>query len=42
MKQMTFSDVEYSGRKKVTQKEKFLSKMEQNIPWAEWIGKMPT
>ena len=40
MKQMTFSDVEYSGRKKVTQKEKFLSKMEQIIPWAEWIGKI--
>ena len=37
---MTFSDVEYSGRKKVTQKEKFLSKMEQIIPWAEWIGKI--
>ena len=35
MKQMTFSDVEYSGRKKVTQKEKFLSMMEQIIPWAE-------
>ena len=40
MKQMTFSDVEYSGRKKVTQKEKFLSMMEQIIPWAEWIGKI--
>lgn len=40
MKQMTFSDVEYSGRKKVTQKEKFLRKMDAIIPWGEWVAKI--
>ena len=32
MKQMTFSDVEYSGRKRTTQKEKFLREMDAIIP----------
>ena len=40
MKQMTFSDVEYSGRKKVTQKEKFLREMDAIIPWEEWVSKI--
>ena len=40
MKQMTFSDMEYSGRKKVTQKEKFLRLMDQIIPWGEWVRKI--
>lgn len=40
MKQMTFSDVEYSGRKKVTQKEKFLREMDAIIPWEEWVAKI--
>ena len=40
MKQMTFSDVEYSGRKKVTQKEKFLRKMDAIIPWGGWVAKI--
>ncbi len=38
MKQMTFSDMEYSGRKRVTQKEKFLKEMNEIIPWAEWVS----
>ena len=37
MKQMTFSDVEYSGRKKVTQKEKFLREMDAIIPWGNGL-----
>ena len=40
MKQMTCSDMEYSGRKKVTQKEKFLRLMDQIIPWGEWVRKI--
>ena len=40
MNQMTFSDMEYSGRKKVTQKEKFLRQMNQIIPWDEWVKKI--
>jgi hypothetical protein len=31
MNQMTFSDMEYSGRKRVTQKEKFLREMNDII-----------
>ena len=37
---MTFSDMEYSGRKRVTQKEKFLREMNDIIPWAEWVNKI--
>ena len=38
--QMTFSDMEYSRRKKRTQKEKFLQEMNEIIPWTEWINKI--
>jgi len=37
---MTFSDMEYSGRKRVTQKEKFLREMNDIIPWADWVNKI--
>ena len=40
MNQMTFSDMEYSGRKRVTQKEKFLREMNEIIPWADWVKKI--
>jgi IS5 family transposase len=40
MNQMTFSDMEYSGRKRVTQKEKFLREMNDIIPWAAWVNKI--
>ena len=40
MNQMTFSDMEYSGRKRVTQKEKFLREMNDIIPWADWVNKI--
>lgn len=37
MSQMTFSDYEYSCRKKKTKREEFLDVMEDIIPWDEWI-----
>ena len=36
MKQQTFSDVEYSNRKKKTKREEFLDIMDEIIPWDEW------
>ena len=38
MKQQTFSDIEYSGRKRKTHREKFLDAMDEIIPWDEWVG----
>ena len=38
MSQMTFSDFEYSNRKKKTKKEEFLDVMEEIIPWNEWVA----
>ena len=38
MSQMTFSDFEYSNRKKKTKREEFLNVMEEVIPWDEWVG----
>lgn len=40
MNQMSFSDMEYSGRKRVTKKEKFLGAMNDIIPWADWVNKI--
>ena len=37
---MTFSDMEYSRRKRQTQKEKFLQEMNEIIPWADWVRKI--
>ena len=37
MKQQTFSDIEYSNRKKKTKREEFLSSMDQMIPWQQWV-----
>ncbi len=37
MKQQTFSDIEYSHRKKKTKREEFLTAMDQIIPWQQWI-----
>ena len=37
MGQMTFSDFEYSNRKKKTKREEFLDVMEEIIPWDEWV-----
>ena len=37
MGQQTFSDIEYTGRKKKTKREKFLDSMNEIIPWGHWI-----
>lgn len=37
MKQMTFSDYEYSKRKRKTKREEFLEIMNEIIPWDEWV-----
>lgn len=36
--QLTFSDIEYSGRKRISRREIFLRKMDALIPWAELIA----
>ena len=38
MKQETFTDIEYSLRKKKTKREEFLEIMDEIIPWGEWVG----
>lgn len=38
MKQQTFSDMEYSNRKKKTKREEFLEIMNEVIPWDEWVA----
>ena len=38
MKQQTFSDIEYSGRKRKTKRDEFLEIMNEIIPWEEWIA----
>ncbi len=35
MKQMTFADAEYAGKRKQTRKELFLIEMDQVVPWKE-------
>lgn len=37
MSQQSFSDYEYSCRKKKTKREEFLDTMEDIIPWDEWV-----
>ena len=37
MKQQTFSDIEYSGRGRITRREEFLDTMNEIIPWEEWV-----
>lgn len=38
MKQQTFSDIEYSNRRKKTKREEFLDSMDDMIPWGHWVG----
>lgn len=38
MKQNTFSDFEYSLRRKKTKREEFLEIMDEIIPWDEWVS----
>ena len=37
MNQQTFSDIEYSNRRKKTKREEFLDTMDSMIPWDRWI-----
>lgn len=38
MKQMTFADAEYAGKRKQTRKERFLIEMDQVVPWKGMIN----
>ncbi len=38
MKQLSYSDVEYSLRKRITKREEFLRAMDEFIPWEEWVA----
>jgi len=38
MKQISFSQVEYAGKKRTTRREVFLAEMEQVMPWSEVLG----
>ena len=38
MKQETFTDIEYSFRKKKAKREEFLEITDEIIPWDEWVG----
>lgn len=38
MKQETFTDMEYSLRRKKTRREEFLETMDEIIPWDEWVS----
>ena len=38
MKQMTFADAEYAGKRKQTRKELFLIEMDRVVPWKGLIA----
>ena len=38
MKQLSLTDAEYSQRKLITKREKFLQAMDEAIPWKEWAA----
>jgi IS5 family transposase len=38
MKQQTFSDIEYGGRRRQTKRDEFLAIMNEIIPWDEWVA----
>lgn len=38
MHQSTFTDIEYSMRRRTTKREAFLKAMEEIIPWDEWVA----
>ncbi len=40
MKQETFTDIEYSFRKKKTRREEFLEIMDEIIPLEEWVDEI--
>jgi len=36
--QLSFTDVEYGNRRRVSRREKFLEQMDATIPWGRWVG----
>jgi IS5 family transposase len=38
MKQISFSQMEFAGKKRTTRRELFLAEMEQVMPWSEVLG----
>ena len=36
-KQLNFTDMEYSNRRRTTRREEFLNKMDQLLPWVQWV-----
>ena len=38
VRQQTFSDIEYSNRRKKTRREEFLESMDEMILWEHWVG----
>ncbi len=36
-KQSSFTDLEYSQRRKITKREEFLNKMNSVVPWSNWV-----
>ncbi|MGI6699782.1 MAG: IS5 family transposase [Christensenellales bacterium] len=38
MRQQSFTDMEYKGRRRISKREQFLDIMEEIIPWDEWIA----
>jgi len=38
MKQQTFTDIEYSKRRKKTKRDEFLGIMNEIIPWEGWVA----
>ena len=36
--QISFTDVEYSKRRRVSRREQFLHTMDATIPWSRWVG----
>jgi IS5 family transposase len=38
MKQMSFADAEYAGKRKKTSRERFLIEMDQVVPWKRLVA----
>ena len=36
--QMSFTDLEHGNRRRVSRRERFLTAMDEAIPWATWVG----
>ena len=36
-KQLNFTDMEYSTRRRMTKREEFLNKMDHFLPWMQWV-----